>query len=368
MDRIQTMIEQMMVFYDKNKRVPLSREYSSKYGLPAISRIQKYFGNTTLYVIKSGLKPNKPGLKKEVITKEELVREIKEFITKFNRQPKSTDISRKNNLHNFISYKEAFGSWKKALIFAGCKPNHRSSISNFKECKCCQKEFTSLPYLKRIYCSHECYLISKRNKTEVKCLTCGKKIYRIGSHIKKYPKSYCSRKCYGLSFQVPRCNILCKKCGKQITRKLTHINKYKNQFCSRKCATCYIRIFSKVAARSKIEEFLFNLIKTDFPILTIEQNIRSLLSCGYEIDIWIPQINLAIELNGPVHYFNIYGNLDITQQHDTTKRDEINQRGYKFIVIDVSQNNYKKTKNLVCEEYLNVIKPMIVDYYLNLVK
>jgi len=78
-------------------------------------------------------------------------------------------------------------------------------------------------------------------------------------------------------------------------------------------------------------------------------NSRELIPSGLEIDIYIKDVNLAIELNGPVHYLPIYGEEKLlsTQTNDEIKRREAIEAGYRYSIIDVAQSRFEDTKRLL---------------------
>ena len=72
--------------------------------------------------------------------------------------------------------------------------------------------------------------------------------------------------------------------------------------------------------------------------LEILYNDRIEAGIGLELDIYIPSLSLAFELNGPAHYGPIYGPdaLKKTQKRDETKRVACQEKGIKLLVMDVS--------------------------------
>lgn len=97
--------------------------------------------------------------------------------------------------------------------------------------------------------------------------------------------------------------------------------------------------------RSKSEIMLYDLLCNEFPNLEILPSNKTMLK-GYEADIAIPSINLAIEWNGIVHFKPIYGQtkLDNIQQRDAEKQQIATELGVNLIVIPdlVSSEKYVK--------------------------
>ena len=114
--------------------------------------------------------------------------------------------------------------------------------------------------------------------------------------------------------------------------------------------------------KSKAESILSDFIRGDFPTLQVQNNVRTLLSSGLEIDVYLPECGLAIELNGPTHYSPIYGQqaLEKTQMKDQMKQDELQERQITFLTVDISQlRNVKQTTDFLDCYYKEHIKPLI---------
>lgn len=85
---------------------------------------------------------------------------------------------------------------------------------------------------------------------------------------------------------------------------------------------------------------------------------------GSELDIYIPALFLAIELNGILHYKIIYSKsvLDRMQKADKQKVVDCNSHNIDLWVIDTSEQTYFSIKTSL--KYLNLICSLI-DKYIN---
>jgi hypothetical protein len=212
-------------------------------------------------------------------------------------------------------------------------------------------------YKSRDHAPLECYECNKTFLKEVKIIRmCLKGINKTASC------KFCSLVCTGLN-QRKRHEVKCANCDKSFIKRDIEISKSKNDFCSQSCAGKYNSKHKTTGfTRSKAELLLEELIKTDFPDLPVQSNVRDVLDSGLEIDIFLPSLNIAIELNGPVHYFPIYGQskLEDIQNKDLRKQVELQQKGFNLIVIDISQNkHWNKSKPMIENFYINYIKPLL---------
>lgn len=74
----------------------------------------------------------------------------------------------------------------------------------------------------------------------------------------------------------------------------------------------------------------------------IKTNDRSVLPSKLELDVYLPELSLAIEVNGPTHYQPIYGeeSLKATINRDKLKAAECKSLGITLIVLDISERHY----------------------------
>lgn len=79
----------------------------------------------------------------------------------------------------------------------------------------------------------------------------------------------------------------------------------------------------------------------------------------FELDIFIPKLKLAFELNGIFHYEPIFGNekLKMTQKNDKNKFQLCQENNISLCIIDTSALKYFKEQN--AEKYLNIVTNVI---------
>lgn len=279
------------------------------------------------------------------------------------------------------------------------------------ECDICHIKFTRKRVLikrslsknknPKLYCSPSCAKQASFGKPaeilKFLCQYCGKPHERIKSQTKKNVRNlyFCSQKCansffgkekktkkekefqflvwfiakfFNLSTLDRESKIYnCLNCSKKVVKKQSVIKKSKHNrfFCSKSCRMIWYNKNIKISSlknKSKAETILYDLIKNDFSSLDIKQNDRKFLDSGLEIDILIPEIKLAIELNGPVHYFPIFGvdKLKNVENKDLMKQQEAISKGFNLIIVDISHLKGEKPTRKFLETYYNShIKPII---------
>jgi len=129
--------------------------------------------------------------------------------------------------------------------------------------------------------------------------------------------------------------LFCKSCNLKLLRHPSYISP--NNFCSKSCAATYNnRNKTYGTRRSKLELYLEQELSRLYPDCDIHFNRKD--TVGSELDIYIPVLHLAFELNGIFHYKPIYGvkKLNSIQTNDVKKVDDCLKAGVSLHTIDVS--------------------------------
>lgn len=219
-------------------------------------------------------------------------------------------------------------------------------------------------YIPAQFTDEEFSSAKSRSLLSCKCKNCGKLFLRskhdIQSDIKAIklnPSSqsgfFCCSECASAYKSIQQL-VICEQCGKEFYRKPSQI--LNHVFCSHSCAAIYNNTHKATGYhRSAIELHIESNLLMMYPNTTFIFNDRNICN-GYELDIYIPKLHLAIELNGIIHYKPIYGTkkLKHTQYKDYCKQQFCQMKDIKLIIIDISNINHftddYKTKvlNLVC--------------------
>jgi hypothetical protein len=145
----------------------------------------------------------------------------------------------------------------------------------------------------------------------------------------------------------------CKQCGISLPYKSR-----KNTFCSKNCSARYNNTHKKHGTRrSKLEIWIENKLKEKYPELTILFNSKEAIYS--ELDIYLPKLGLAFELNGIFHYESIYGDkiLNQIQKNDNNKFYQCIANKIDLCIIDTTQQKYFKEQSSYT--YLNIIIDII---------
>ena len=176
-------------------------------------------------------------------------------------------------------------------------------------------------------------------------------------------KCFCNNECAG-NHKNKRISLNCKQCNKIFIKEFCRIKKSKsgNHFCSRSCAGTYNNAHRKHikkhgTRRSKLENWIERQLLETYPDLEFHFNRKDAINS--ELDIYIPSLKLAFELNGIFHYEPIFGKEKLAkiQNNDNRKFQACHEADISLCIIDVSQQKYCKPKT--SQKYLDIITEII---------
>ena len=211
-----------------------------------------------------------------------------------------------------------------------------------------------------------------REKLPLKCKHCGEIFYRAKhviqeglKHPKSQPKKFCSQICRSkYQNKGHHIDFNCEQCEKPSSKKLSEFNKTKHHFCSQSCSAKYRNSHKQTGTRrSKFEAWVEEQLVSLYPELEFHFNKTDAITA--ELDIYIPALKLAFEVNGIFHYEPIYGQnkLDRTVSNDQRKFAACSEQGISLCIIDISSLKYfKPTK---AQKFLDIITG-ILDQTLSL--
>ena len=215
-------------------------------------------------------------------------------------------------------------------------------------------------FVKPLYSKIEFTNAKANDKLPFNCYNCNKTFYYAKKRIKYVINNnlnnkikFCSKSCNHKYKKLSIC-VICKNCNKTFHKNKFEFNKSKNHFCSQSCAATYNNTHKKHGTRkSKLEKWLEIRLTELYPDLEIHFNRKDAINS--ELDIYIPELKLAFELNGIFHYEPIYGQnkLNKIKNNDNRKFQACIEQGIELCIIDTSQQKYFKEKT--SQKYLNII-------------
>ena len=206
--------------------------------------------------------------------------------------------------------------------------------------------------MKPLYTSIQFNNSKSRDLLPFECKNCGKTFHRTKNKIQSVLKGksvfsldYCSCKC-NVDTQKTKTNLICIQCSHPF------FGYPDRKFCSRSCAGSYNNTHkTKGYRRSKLEIWIEERLTKLYPKLEIHFNKTNTINA--ELDIYIPSLKLAFELNGIFHYEPIYKNFKNTKTNDQRKFQACLERKIELCVIDISSQKYFKEKT--SQKYLDII-------------
>lgn len=192
----------------------------------------------------------------------------------------------------------------------------------------------------RTYSNHIRWKHLKVNYKKESCVFCNKEFRK--ENITKH-KTVCKHN--PVNFKK------CKQCNKCITG-------YRQLFCNNSCATTYNNKHKTHGTRrSKLEVYIEEKLIAEYLNLKFMFNTKDTI--GSELDIFIPHLNIAFELNGIYHYRNIHGPtlLQRIQNNDLLKQKACKEKNITLYSIDTSTLSTFNEKAAI--PFFNIIKEII---------
>lgn len=222
--------------------------------------------------------------------------------------------------------------------------------------------------MKTLYTTEE-YLSSKASDLlSLECEYCAIKYFRKKKYITHELKTnkgecrFCSEICFNKN-KITKQKVICANCNSEFYKPQSDIKRSKNNFCSRSCAATFNNKNKTTGTRrSKLEIWLENQLPILYPQLEFHFNKKGAI--GSELDIYIPSLYLAFELNGIFHYEPIYGKEKLTQtkNNDQNKFKSCGEKNISLCIIDTSQQKYFKEST--SKKYLEIITNIIKEHLL----
>lgn len=173
---------------------------------------------------------------------------------------------------------------------------------------------------------------------------------------------FCNQEC-SYKYHNKQKLVSCLQCSKEFLKINSECISSPNHFCSKSCAAKYNNTHkTKGNRRSKLEIWLEGKLKEKYKGLEILFNCKEAIDS--ELDIYIPKLNLAIEINGIFHYKPIYGQekLSSIKNNDKIKLQVCFEKKIDLVIIDSSlMKSFKPEHGM---KYLNAIIDIINVKYI----
>jgi hypothetical protein len=215
-----------------------------------------------------------------------------------------------------------------------------------------------------LYTEEEFKNATSRQPLPLQCKSCLKTFRKTKNRIQEAIRpdrsetyDFCSHRCRSL-YHHPPMIVNCEQCQKPFSKEPRDIEKTKHHFCCQSCSAKWFNAHKIKGSRiSKLERWLQEQLPAIYPALEFYFNRTDAINA--ELDIFIPSLRLAFELNGIFHYEPIYGpeKLAKMQTNDTRKMLACAEHGIELCVIDNS--SMKNFKPIKAQKFLDIIKGII---------
>ena len=224
--------------------------------------------------------------------------------------------------------------------------------------------------VKPLFTKQELEKTKSKEKLPCVCYYCNSTFYTLKHNIVKVLNhtntnncvKYCSRKC-GFESRKTGVKINCSYCNRLVYVLNNTFKKSSNKrfFCNHSCAAHHQNSNKIKGVRvSKFEIFVQNLLRSTYPNFKFHFNENNIINS--ELDIYVPHLKLAFEINGIFHYKPIFGENKLfkIQQSDLKKSISCQEKNIHLYVINVS--HYKQTTKIALNEVGNSILSIISNH------
>ncbi len=219
--------------------------------------------------------------------------------------------------------------------------------------------------MKPLYSNIELELAKDADKLAFECYECSNIFYKkkklilsvLNNKNKNVAIKFCSKSCKDKG-QITQIQVSCKQCNINFFKIPAEIKRRPNHFCTKSCATRYNNAHKITGTRrSKLEVYLEERLTNLYPLFEIHFNRKDAINS--ELDIYIPSLKLAFELNGIYHYEPIHGSdkLSQIQNNDHRKFQACGEQNISLCIIDTTKQTYFKKST--SEEFLKIILKII---------
>lgn len=157
---------------------------------------------------------------------------------------------------------------------------------------------------------------------------------------------YCSQRCFhrDVSDASGTEEVQCEQCGTIFRKTAAAIAGTNHNFCGHSCAAIWGNAHKNHGCRrSKAEDMVVSFISENYDMRILLNDIETI---GMELDIVLPELSMAFEVNGPHHAKPIFGieKLRRIQELDRKKSLLAAEAGIHLVVLDISHLPYYTDK------------------------
>jgi hypothetical protein len=188
-----------------------------------------------------------------------------------------------------------------------------------------------------LYTENEFQTARSRQLLPLRCLHCTATFHKTKRDIQEIlnPRThktgdFCSIQCTNVHLNSPTI-FICEQCLETFKKRSGRNKTVKHHFCSSSCAAKWNNAHKTKGTRiSKLEVWLSTKLPELYPGLEFHFNRKDAING--ELDIFIPTLKLAFELNGIFHYEPIYGpeKLASMQNNDARKAQACLERSIEL--------------------------------------